>query len=189
MQPFPLHNEETAPEEAKSHLAMTAKNFGMVPNLERVMVTAPALLAGYAQLEELFEKTSLSPIEQQVVYQTANFENDCEYCVPWHTKLSQLAKMRPEDIEALRQGRRLADAKLEALRLFTQVVIRTRGKIANADLESFFEAGWTDRQALEVVLGIAVKTMSNYTNSIAGTPLDKEVQRYVWHKPTIKQRS
>ena len=28
--------------------------------------------------------------------------------------------------------------------------------------------------------------MSNYINSIAGTPLDKEVKKLDWHKPKIK---
>ena len=57
-----------------------------------------------------------------------------------------------------------------------------------ADLDAFYEAGYTSRHALEVVLGIAIKVMSNYTNSIAGTPLDKVVQKYKWVKPIIKQR-
>jgi hypothetical protein len=39
-----------------------------------------------------------------------------------------------------------------------------------------------------IVLGVAIKTMSNYTNSITGTPLDDQVKPYQWQKPTIKQR-
>ena len=66
-----------------------------------------------------FDTTSLTPVERQVVYQTANFENECEYCVPWHTYLAKRAKMLPQDIEALRLGARLSDPKLEALRTFT----------------------------------------------------------------------
>jgi hypothetical protein len=38
------------------------------------------------------------------------------------------------------------------------------------------------------VLGLAVKTMSNFTNSIAGTPLDEAVQSLAWSKPTIAMR-
>lgn len=187
-EPFPLHDEATAPPEAKPHLAETARAFGMIPNLERVMAAAPALLGGYNRLEALFGETSLSPVEREVVLQTANFENECNYCVPWHTKLARAAGMAPADVEALRQGRALADPRLEALRLLTQALIRTRGKVAKADLDAFFAAGWSGRQALEVVLGIAVKTMSNYTNSIAGTPLDKEVRALAWKKPLIGPR-
>ena len=57
-----------------------------------------------------------------------------------------------------------------------------------AELQAFFDAGYSDVQALEVILGLATKLMSNYTNSIAGTPLDKEVEKLRWSKPTIDER-
>lgn len=186
---FPIHNVATAPEASKPLLEQAKKNLGIIPNLERVMAESPALLEGYVHLWELFDTTSLSPIERQVVYQTANFENQCEYCVPWHTKLSQLAGMAPNDIEALRQGANLADPKLEALRQFTKSLILNRGKIAEAELNAFFAVGYSAQQALEVVLGIAIKTMSNYTNSIAGTPLDKAIEKLSWKKPVISMRT
>lgn len=185
---FPIHTETTAPEESKLLLKQSRKNLGIIPNLERVMAESPALLEGYVRLWELFDTTSLSPIERQVVYQTANFENQCEYCVPWHTKLSQMAGMSPDEIEALRRGAELADQKLEALRQFTRSLVLNRGKITEAELNAFFAVGYSAQQALEVILGIAVKTMSNYTNSIAGTPLDKAVERLRWKKPVISMQ-
>ena len=63
-----------------------------------------------------------------------------------------------------------------------------RGKVSKAALEAFFGAGFTEQQALEVVLGIATKVMSNYTNSIAGTPLDEAVKDKVWQKPLVRMR-
>ncbi|MBE9006942.1 carboxymuconolactone decarboxylase family protein [Fortiea sp. LEGE XX443] len=185
---FQIHTETTAPQTSKLLLEQARKNLGMIPNLERVMAESPALLEGYVHLWELFDTTSLSPIERQVVYQTANFENQCEYCVPWHTKLAQVAGMTPNEIEALRQGAELEDPKLESLRQFTKSLILNRGKIAEAELKAFFVAGYSAQQALEVILGIAVKTMSNYTNSISGTPLDKAVENLRWKKPIISMQ-
>lgn len=186
---FPLHTEDTAPEDAKEALAATHANFGMIPNLERVMANAPALLAGYSATWDLFDTTSLSPIERQVVYQTANYENECTYCVPWHSFLAQEAGMSDEDLLALREGRALPTEKLQALHLFTRALITARGKVAPADLKAFLNAGYTEQNALEVILGLAVKTMSNFTNSIAGTPLDREVSALSWQKPKIQMRS
>ena len=183
---FPIHDETTAPAAARDQLAATREGFGMIPNLEAVMALAPPLLKGYGALWDLFDETTFSPIERQVVYQTINFENECDYCVPWHSLLSRQAKMKPADIEALRAGGRLDDPKLEALRRFTQAVVRTQGNIVPDDLDAFFEAGWGPEQVLEVVLGIATKVMSNYTNSITGTPLDEAVQALAWRKPVIK---
>ena len=185
---FPLHDEATAPEASQSGLSATRKNFGMIPNLERVMASAPQLLQGYSCLWDLFEETTLTPIERQVVYLTANYENECDYCVPWHSLLAEETGMPAAEIEALREGADMHDVKLEALRKFTRSLVANRGKISEAERDAFFTAGYTAVHALEVVLGLAVKTMSNYTNSIAGTPLDKEVKKFVWHKPKIKMR-
>ncbi|BBB10714.1 carboxymuconolactone decarboxylase family protein [Sphingopyxis sp. EG6] len=180
---FPLHDETTAPEAARAHLEATKRSFGMIPNLERVMASAPALLATYSFGWEAFDRTSLSPVERQVVYQTANFENECNYCVPWHTLLAKQAGADAETVEALRRGSRLSNPRHEALRQFTRTLILNRGKASAADLDDFLKAGFSDQQALEVVLGIAIKTMSNFTNSIAGTPLDSQVTRLAWEKP------
>ena len=99
---FQLHNETTAPEAARDGLARTNQNFCMIPNLEKVMAAAPSLLSGYSALWDLFNQTTLSPIERQVVYLTANYENECEYGAPWHSFLARKAGMDTRSIEALR---------------------------------------------------------------------------------------
>ncbi len=186
---FPLHDETTAPEGARAALVETKKNFGMIPNLAKIMATAPPLLSGYSALWDLFDQTTLSPIERQVVYLTANYENECDYCVPWHSLLAKKAGMDGRSIEALRSGAPLPDHKLDALRTFARSLIANRGKASQAELNEFFSVGYTEVQAMEVILGLAVKVMSNYTNSIAGTPLDPEVEKLRWKKPRIAMRA
>lgn len=176
---FTLHTEETAPEAARPLLKDLASR-GLITNLQRLMAGAPSLLAAYRQLWALFDKTSLSPIERQVVYQTANVENRCIYCVPWHTKVSQLVGMAEDDIKALRERRPLTDPRLEALRRFTQVIVQQKGHAEAADLEAFFAHGWSPQQALEVILGVTIKTLSNYTNALVDAPLDKAVAHLAW---------
>ncbi len=96
--------------------------------------------------------------------------------------------MEPGEVEALRSGAPLSDPKLEALRGFTRSLIGNRGKASEVDLQIFFNAGYSDVQALEVILALAIKLISNYTNSIAGTPLDPEVEKLRWRKPVIRER-
>lgn len=125
-------------------------------------------------------------MEQQIVYQTANFENNCEYCMPWHTILSEQVGLSHADVEALRQGSELSSDKHEALRVFSRDLIRTQGNIEPHALTKFFTAGYTEKHALEVILGLSVKTMSNYTNAIAQTPLDEAAASKNWKKPTLR---
>jgi AhpD family alkylhydroperoxidase len=186
MSDFVLFDEFSAPSASRVVLSKTRESFNMIPNLERTMALAPALLEAYSTAWDAYGGTSLSKVEQQIVYQTVNFENDCGYCVPWHTLLSQQAGMSKQDVNALRDGRALSSERYEYLRRFTQNLLRQKGKVVKAELEDFYSAGFTPQQALEVVLGIAIKVMSNYTNAIAGTPLDTVVQKYKWRKPIIQ---
>lgn len=181
--PFKIHSENDAPEASKALLKMAQQNMGMLPNLERVMAGAPTLLQAYVTLWELFDHASLSPIERQIVYQAANIENHCQYCVPWHTQLSIDAGMDEDDINALRNNAALSTTKYAALHRFAQQLIQNNGHVSEEELDAFLEVGYAEQQAMEVILGLAIKLMSNYTNAIAKTPLDEEVMRHAWDKP------
>ncbi|MEO1292356.1 MAG: carboxymuconolactone decarboxylase family protein [Pseudomonadota bacterium] len=175
---YTLHDPDTAPPASRTLLDEAAAALGKVPNLERVMAEAPALLGAYVKTWALFDETSLAPAERQVVYQVANVENGCEYCRPWHALLSKQAKMAADDVLRLRDGQPLGDARLEALRVFSTAVLEAKGAVSVKTFDAFLSAGYTRQQALEVVLGLAIKVMSNYTNALAGTPLDTEVEKW-----------
>ena len=147
------------------------------------MATSPELLAGYSTLWDLFSKTSLTPTEQQVVYLTANYENECHYCMAGHTMLAKMQKIDDAVVQAIRNGTAIADAKLEALHVFTGLVVRERGFVGDAAVEAFLAAGYTQQNVLEVVLGAGTKLLSNYTNHIVHTQLDPFMKGAEWTKP------
>ncbi|NII10812.1 carboxymuconolactone decarboxylase family protein [Oleiagrimonas sp. C23AA] len=183
MTTFTKYTAETAPEAARAGLAATKAAFGFIPNLQANMAESPELLAGYSTLWDLFSKTTLTAHEQQVVYLTSNFENNCHYCMAGHTTLAKMQKMDPAVIAALRAGTELPDVRLEALHAFTRKVVAQRGWVSDADTDAFIAAGYTRRNVLEVVLGVATKVMSNYTNHIAHTELDRFMAGNEWTKP------
>lgn len=180
---FPLHDVATAPEAARPVLEGARASFGMVPNLHRVLAEAPAALEGYAALWAIFEKASFTPAERQVVYLASNYENACRYCMAGHTVLARHAGVSDEAVAAIRDGRPIADPHLEALRAFTARIVVNRGRVAEAEVEAFLAAGFTRSQVLDVVLGVAVKVISNYTNHLAATPLDGFMKDTVWTPP------
>lgn len=182
---FTIHTIETAPTTSKEALQHAKETFRFIPNLEGVLAESPATLKSGMALWDFFETTSFTPIEQQVVYLTANYEHSCGYCMAAHSGLAKMIGMAPVDIEALRAAKPLTDKKLQALRLFTQQMIQARGWVKDREIEDFLAAGYTKQQVLEVILGIAVKIIHNYTNHIAETPLDEEFQPYAWSKPAV----
>lgn len=183
MNTFNAYTIDTAPADSKPLLEGTKAAFGFVPNLQSFMAESPELLAGYSALWDLFSKSTLTPHEQQVVYLTSNFENDCHYCMAGHSTLAKMIKMDPAVIDALRAGTELPDAKLEALHRFTTVVVRERGFATDADIDAFLAAGYTRRNVFEVILGVATKVMSNYTNHIVHTPHDAFMKGNEWTRP------
>jgi uncharacterized peroxidase-related enzyme len=183
---FPIHTLESAPNASQDALAAANARFGMIPNLLGILAESPAALNGYLTIAGLFEESTLSPAERQVVLLTVSIENGCEYCVAAHSTGARRQGLASGAIAALRQGATLPDARLQALRRFTQTVVRNRGW-AETDAQQFLAAGFTQAQVLEVVLGVTQKTLSNYVNHLAHTPLDAAFAAERWSKPGAAQ--
>ncbi|MEM6254235.1 MAG: ATP-binding protein [Cyanobacteria bacterium P01_D01_bin.156] len=180
---WPIYSIEDAPEDSKASLIQAKETFGLLPNSIAVSAEAPALLKAGMVLWKLFEDTSFSPIEQQVIYLTVNFTHNCHYCMASHSAIADASDMSAEDLEALRKGTPLLDPKLQALRRFTQRMIETKGQVEQPEVLTFMAHGYTKQQVLEIVLGVAIKVIHNYTNNIAETPLDEIFQQYAWSRP------
>lgn len=173
-----VHSIESAPEGSKASLEESVKGFGMLPNLHGVFAGSPQALEAYKTLHGLFASSSLNGEEQTVVWQTINKENACHYCVPAHTAVAHMMKIDDGLITALSQGNAMPTDKLQTLQDTTLSLLRNRGHLSKNELDAFYAAGYEERHVLDVILGIAQKTMSNYTNHIANTPVDEPFQKF-----------
>ncbi|MNI92933.1 hypothetical protein D3C73_1508000 [compost metagenome] len=59
-------------------------------------------------------------------------------------------------------------------------MIATRGNVGEPTYSAFKDAGYTEGNALEVILGVSLATLCNFANVFAGTPLNPELARYRW---------
>ncbi len=180
MTTFPIHSSETSPEASQSILTGVQKKFGFVPNLIRVLADAPVAAEAYMTVMDIFERSSLSDAEKQTILLSASLVNECEYCMAAHSALAGMKQVSAEIIEALRAGTTLRDSKLDALAVLTRSVVETRGWPTEAAKEAFFAAGYGTAEYLEVIVGVTVKTLSNYVNHAAGTPLDTAFEAHRW---------
>jgi AhpD family alkylhydroperoxidase len=178
-----VHSPTSAPKKAREDLQAVADRYGFVPNLMGVMAGAPSLLKAYFQISELFSRTSLTAVEQQVVLLTVSASNGCDYCMAAHSVAARMQKVPDEVVRALREGLSLADARLQSLRALAADIIERRGRPAEPTVAAFFAAGYAPEQFLEVILGVGMKTLSNYTNHIAHTPLDPQFVASAWSAP------
>lgn len=181
MSSFTLHTPSTAPEAARSMLEQAEKQVGFVPNLYAYLAGAPAALEAYKTVSGIFDKTSLTPAEQQVVLIATSVENRCEFCVAVHSFMAKnMIKVESAVVDALRRGRELPDARLNALANFTRTVVRERGWVTEGALARFIDAGYRPEQAMEVILGVSLKTLSNYVNHLTKTPLNEPFASERW---------
>lgn len=179
---FPSHDLTTAPEASKPLLEKSQKAFGRLPGLHKVLAESPQAYEGYQILHKLFTETDFNAEEITVVWQSINVEHSCHYCVPAHTGIAKVMKVDEAISTALRNETPLPTAKLEALRTFTVQMVRERGNVTKAQMQTFFDAGYGHRAVLDVILGLAQKTMSNYINHVAQTPVDEVFHPLLWER-------
>ena len=89
-------------------------------------------------------------------------------------------KVSDDLIEQLRNDETLSDAKLNTLKNTVLAVTRGRGNVDQSTLNAFYEAGYEHKQLLEIILILAQKVMSNYTNHLADTPVDEPFKKFDW---------
>ena len=180
---FSVHNQQTAPAAAQTSLAGAESAFGFLPNLLGVFAESPAALKAYLTLGELFGSTSFSDTERQTVLLTISRYNECRYCVAAHSTIANMQNVPAEVVDAIRTDAPIADPRLEALRAFTIALIDKRGWLSDADTANFLAAGFSKANVLDVILAVSFKTLSNYTNHIAETPLDAAFAEKQWAPP------
>jgi uncharacterized peroxidase-related enzyme len=168
---------ETAPEKSRPLLEKIQKSFKFIPNLFGVFANSPVLLEGYLGLEGTFDRGSLSAVERQIVLLAASVENDCNYCRAAHsTVLKAFLHVPAEVVTAVRSNLPVSDSKLNALVALTREIVAKRGHVEPQTIENFLAARYRKDQILEVLIGVALKTISNYLNHISPTGLDQAFQ-------------
>ena len=174
MNRFTLHTLDSAPAASQPLLQNSLKVWGFIPTLHATLAESPIALDAYtAMYTAITTHGTLSAVEQQIAFQVVNVLHGCEYCTTGHTYLSRAVQMPEDVIAALRNGAAInGHPRWEALRQFTETVVRTRGHAGDAAVADFLAAGFTQAQLLEVVTIVACKTISNYTNHLTHTPLE-----------------
>lgn len=177
-----VHTTETAPEKSKEILEKVKSKYGFIPNLMGVFAESPEILQAYLSLSTLLDQTTLTPTERQIALLAASSVKNCEYCMAAHSSAASMQNLPDDVIQAVRDGSPIADHKLEAFRQFVLAVTEKRGSVSEKEVDAFLGAGYTRRNILEVILAVGMKTLSNYTNHIAETPLDAAFESAKWKK-------
>lgn len=165
---------------AKKIIENTKTSLGFVPNMYRTMANSDGYLSTYIHGYTAFRQSSgFTPIEQELIFLVISRENGCDYCTAAHSMIAdKVSKLDADTLAAVRSGTALSDDKLEALATMTSHIFQSRGMISKAEAGAFLKIGYEERQILEIILAISVKTLSNYSNHIFHTDLDDVFKPY-----------
>ncbi|AZL61450.1 carboxymuconolactone decarboxylase family protein (plasmid) [Tabrizicola piscis] len=168
---------DTAPAGSQPLLEAVKKQFGIVPNLFRVVGNSPAALEGYLGLNAALGKGAVDAKTRERIALAVAEINGCDYCLAAHSYMgANLAKLDEAEILANRRGTS-GDAKADAAVRFAVAVTKARGRVGNGDVEAIRAAGFSDAQIVEIVLHVALNTLTNYVNNVAETAIDFPVAK------------
>lgn len=168
---------ETSPAGSQPLLEAVRKQFGLVPNLFRVVGNSPAALEGYLGLNGALAKGAIDGKTRERIALAVAEINGCDYCLSAHSYMgANLAKLDEAEILANRRGAS-ADAKANAAVRFAVSVTTARGHVEDSDLAAIRGAGFNDAQIVEIVLHVALNTLTNFVNNVAETVIDFPVAR------------
>jgi AhpD family alkylhydroperoxidase len=179
---FPDHTVESAPQAARRPMAAVRDHWGYLPSGVARFATSPHALDGFLKLNGIFESCTLEPLAREVLIMTMATRNGCHLCVAIHSQRLTAMGADPDLIAALRDSAPLADARLDAVRVFTLRVLETAGDVGDEALSAFLTHGYTKQNALEVVLGIGTYTLSTLANRLTAAPADPPLAPYAWQQ-------
>lgn len=175
MADFTYHTPENTSGKTKELLTGIQKNYGFLPNIFAYMAESPVTVEAYLSLSDLVSKTSLTPAQQQVAFLAVSVENGCSFCTIAHRAGGKMKKANAQTLTALSTHEKVGDHQDAALAAFSQSVTKNRGRPSEAEVQAFLDAGFTKEQIFEVILIVAIKTISNYSNHFTKPEPNKEL--------------
>jgi uncharacterized peroxidase-related enzyme len=164
---------DAATGETAEVFAAIKKSVGRVPNSFVMIGThAPGALAAILSADKVLSKGSLPRADQETVKLIVSELGGCDYCVAGHSVVGKMAGLTPEVMRRIRGGEPTGDVKRDALVRFVHMLIKTRGTVDAAEVSQVRDAGYTERQLIEIALAIAVITFTNVANRINDTVID-----------------
>lgn len=163
---------DAAPAASRPLLEAVKKQLGSAPNLFRIVGNSPAALEGYLGLNGALAKGTLDARTRERIALVVAELNGCDYCLAAHTYLgTNLAKLDAAEISANRDGTS-SDPKAAAAVRFASQVVRARGHVTEGEVLAVKAAGYDDAQVVEIIVHVALDTLTNYVNSALDTDVD-----------------
>lgn len=163
---------QSAPAASIALLEGVKAQLGSVPNMFRLISNSPAALEGFLGLNGALAKGVLDAATRERIALAVAELNGCNYCLAAHSYLgSNVAKLADDEILNNRRGSS-NDQQADVAVKFAVEIVKTRGMVSEGTLELVRKSGYSDAQMVEIVVHVALNTLTNYVNRVFGTEVD-----------------
>jgi alkylhydroperoxidase family enzyme len=180
MSRYRIHTEETAPEGSKEALRQLQSEIGLVPNLAGAMAESPAVVGAFTAMRSAYGKSTLTPLERELVLLVAAVELGNSYGVAVHSTVAKGMGASPELLDALRSSLDGSDDRISAIARATRSI--AHGKTPTKDeLDVLGLVGLSNGQILDLICGVSIGRLVASVFSMApDTDLDAPFQPQAW---------
>ena len=160
-------------EAADEALAGVSKMFGGdVPNFHKVLATSPTAITAFAQMRQTMQKTKIRAAEREIIALEVSRRNRCDYCLAAHKAEARMRRVPEDDIEAAATGKPMQNPRHALVQRATQMLIDTRARLSEEQLEVFRSQGLSDGELIEIIAVIGWYVWSTFVNNLAHTEID-----------------
>ncbi len=157
--------------DTKAALDKTAKAFGGVPNIMKMLANAPKLLEAIVDLNSAACSGDITPKMVEQIAITTSGRNNCDYCVATHMYVGQKFGLTDAELTKNIYGN-TDDPKVAPLLNFAKQLVDKRGQIDKTIIDEVRMAGYDDKAILDVLGVVGVYTFLNYLNHLTKPELD-----------------
>jgi uncharacterized peroxidase-related enzyme len=145
--------------------------FELVPNLFRVLATAPAALEGLMGLSAALARGALDEKTREQLALAIAESNLCHYCLSGHKAMAaKIGLSRVEIDDAI--GASAADPRTDAILKLARSLVVQRGELTDQDLARARAVGLGDGEIVETVANVTLNIFENYMSHVARVPID-----------------
>jgi uncharacterized peroxidase-related enzyme len=171
----PIATSQGSPE-LQDSLRQTGATMEDLPNFLRLLANSPAAVKAYILADGALARGELLPVERELIALVVAEINNCCYSLSAHGAAARNLGLSEGEINQARRAI-AQDPKTSALLRFAQAMVVQRGEVRTEDLHAVRQAGYSDRQIIEMIGNVGVNIFTNYFNNIANTEVDFPVIR------------
>ncbi|WP_432797734.1 carboxymuconolactone decarboxylase family protein [Poriferisphaera sp. WC338] len=164
-------DRNTAPQASSELLDAVLKKIGMIPNLYATVAHSPESLSGLLGFSESLGKGQLSPqLREQIALTVAGY-NGCDYCASAHTAIGKMVGLAEDELTQNLTAKS-SDTKSQAALTLATSILETKGHVSNDLIQTTREAGYSNREIIEIFANTIVNIFTNYFNHLADVEID-----------------